>query len=80
MQAGNSTRWGGQEIRETRERFGITAKQLASEAGISRDTLAAIETGMVRGRPYRRKPNRSTLDAVHRGLHCLVDSIARKRA
>lgn len=35
----------GDRVRERRERLGIDKKRLAAEAGISRETLAAIEDG-----------------------------------
>ncbi len=78
-QAVNTTQAPGREIRETREQYGITAKDLAAEAGVSRDTLAAYETGMLRGRPYRRRPNRTTADAIERALTHLVDAVCRQK-
>ncbi|HET6628513.1 MAG TPA: helix-turn-helix transcriptional regulator [Woeseiaceae bacterium] len=35
----------GERVRKRRERIGMGKKELAAEAGVSRDTLAAIEEG-----------------------------------
>ena len=58
----------GPAIRQERKRLGLSAKRLAEMAGIDRDTLAAIEKGTLRGRPYRRGPNQSTVEALVRTL------------
>jgi transcriptional regulator with XRE-family HTH domain len=68
MQAGNSANSRGPAIRQERQRLGLSAKRLAEMAGVDRDTLAAIEKGAVRGKPYRRGPNQSTVEAIERTL------------
>jgi transcriptional regulator with XRE-family HTH domain len=39
---------GGQLVRESRRRAGMTQRQLASRAGVSQPTVARIESGEVR--------------------------------
>lgn len=53
----------GQRVRERRERLGVDKKELAAEAGVNRNTLAAIEAG--------ESFNRTSLAKIERALDAL---------
>jgi transcriptional regulator with XRE-family HTH domain len=53
----------GQRVRERRERLGMDKKELAGEAGVNRNTLAAIEAG--------ESFNRTSLAKIERALTAL---------
>lgn len=57
----------GVGVRARRERLGIGKKELAEEAGVSRDTLAAIEDG----RNFRR----ASLTRIERALSKLEEEV-----
>lgn len=53
----------GQRVKERRERLGMDKKELATEAGVNRNTLAAIESG--------ESFNRTSLAKIERALERL---------
>lgn len=53
----------GQKVKERRERLGMDKKELATEAGVNRNTLAAIESG--------ESFNRTSLAKIERALERL---------
>lgn len=57
----------GDQVRERRERLGMEKKELAEEAGVNRNTLAAIE----RGESF----NRTSLAKIERALSSLEQEV-----
>jgi predicted transcriptional regulator len=56
------------QIRKRRKALGMGIAELSRISGVSYPTVAAVERGIVAGQPYRRGPNRSTVETIKRAL------------